>query len=111
MADRSRRRGGSPRGATRLARTAGGFTIQLRPTPAATTTVGGTAGVYSWYLQSLVEGWVQGSSTNNGIILRAHTETISNLLRFSLSETSTQNPPKLVVGWVDRTGLRHHFTT
>lgn len=80
-------------------------------TPAATTTVGGTLGVYSWYLQSLVEGWVQGSSTNNGIILRAHNETISNLLRFSSSETSSQNPPKLVIGWVDRTGLRHHFTT
>jgi RHS repeat-associated protein len=80
-------------------------------TPAATTTVGGTLGVYSWYLASLVDGWVHGSSANNGIILRAHDETVSNLLRFSSSETSTQNPPKLVVGWVDRTGLRHHFTT
>jgi len=59
-------------------------------TPAAWTngSVGPSTGWYHWYLSSVVQGWVAGSLTNNGVILRADNEATTNQLTFYSSEAN-----------------------
>lgn len=52
-----------------------------------TTTVGTATGTYHWYLTALAQSWVNGSAANNGILLRATSETTNDELTFSSSES------------------------
>lgn len=59
-------------------------------TPAAWTNsaVGPATGWYHWYLSSVVQGWVNGSSINDGLILKADNEATTNQLTFYSSEAN-----------------------
>jgi YD repeat-containing protein len=77
------------------------------PSPAASTTVAlGASGWTYWNPLNLVQGWVSGSIANNGVMLAASTESLTNLVEFY----STQNPapqqdwPYLLVQYSLRTG-------
>jgi RHS repeat-associated protein len=50
------------------------------------TSVGPTLGWYHWYLAPTVQGWVTGSSVNNGLILKTDNEGSANQLTFNSSE-------------------------
>jgi len=69
-------------------------------TPATWTngSVGPSTGWYHWYLAPVVQGWVNGSSVNTGLLLKADNETATNQLTFYSSETgNTANWPYLKV--------------
>jgi YD repeat-containing protein len=44
--------------------------------------VGPTVGTYYWYPTSLVQGWVNGSTTNDGMLLKQTTESTGNQFTF-----------------------------
>jgi RHS repeat-associated protein len=52
------------------------------PAPSYTTTVGPTVGSYHWYPTQLVQGWVNGSTANDGMLLKQTTETTTDLFTF-----------------------------
>ena len=65
-------------------------------TAAATTNGIAATGVwYSWSPTSLVQGWVNGTIANDGLLLKEPTENVTNVLAFN-SATGT-NPPYLQV--------------
>ncbi len=69
-------------------------------TPSAWTNsaVGPTSGWYHWYLSSVVQGWVNGSTTNRGVLLRADNEsTLNQLTFFSSQAAQSANWPYLKV--------------
>jgi RHS repeat-associated protein len=73
--------------------TAGG---DFSGTAAATTNGIAASGVwYSWSPTTLVQGWVNGSIANDGLLLKEPTENVNNVLGFN-SATGT-NPPYLQV--------------
>src|SRR5438094_26807 len=65
-------------------------------TAAATTNGIAAAGVwYNWAPTQLVQGWVNGTIPNNGLILKEPTENVTNVLSFNSATGS--NPPYLQV--------------
>lgn len=63
-----------------------------------TTTVGTATGTYHWYLTALTQTWVNGSATNDGVLLKAASETTSDELTFYSSESQhSSNWPVLKV--------------
>jgi len=73
--------------------TAGG---DFSGTAAATTNgIAATAVWYSWSPTALIQGWVNGSISNDGLILKEPTENTTNVLSFN-SATGT-NPPYLQI--------------
>lgn len=73
--------------------TAGG---DFNSTAAATTNGIASTGIwYTWTPTSLIQGWVNGSIANDGLILKEPTESTTNVLSFN-SATGT-NPPYLQV--------------
>jgi len=64
----------------------------------AAATINGIAAINAWYSWSptaLVQGWVNGSIANDGVIVKEPTENVNNVLSFN-SATAT-NPPYLQV--------------
>lgn len=73
--------------------TAGG---DFSGTAAATTSGIAATGVwYSWSPTSLVQGWVNGTIANDGLLLKEPTENVTNVLGFN--SASATNPPYLQV--------------
>jgi len=65
-------------------------------TAAATTSGIAATGVwYSWSPTALVQGWVNGSIANNGLLIKEPTESVNNVLSFNRATGS--NPPYLQV--------------
>jgi RHS repeat-associated protein len=61
-------------------------------------TVGAANGLVSWYPTKLVQGWVDGSIANNGVIVRDVTaSTTNNRLTISSSEASSNKPVLQVI--------------
>jgi hypothetical protein len=53
------------------------------PTPAYTNpAIGPAAGTYNWYPTQLVQAWVNGSTANNGLLLKQTNEAAANLFAF-----------------------------
>ncbi|MHB8468190.1 MAG: RHS repeat-associated core domain-containing protein [Gaiellaceae bacterium] len=67
--------------------------------------VGGSTGVWAdWYPIQLVQGWVNGSIPNDGILLKQTSESQNNVLSFASSQAAA-NKPLLVVRYVAELGL------
>jgi len=65
-------------------------------TAAATTNgIAATGAWYTWSPTALVQGWVNGTIANNGLIVKEPTENVTNILSFN-SATGT-NPPYLQI--------------
>ncbi|MDP9372012.1 MAG: DNRLRE domain-containing protein [Chloroflexota bacterium] len=91
--------------------TAGG---DVMTTPTTTNPgVGGALGWYHWYPTRLVQGWVDGTVANHGLLLKATTEQGGNVLRFTSSRDTTYASewPYLHVRYMPWTGERglHKF--
>ncbi len=76
--------------------------------------VGGTTGAaLQWPVRKLVQGWVDGSLANNGLLVKQQAESVNNVLRFSTSwSTATgAQPPVLRITWERGIGLwgRYRF--
>jgi RHS repeat-associated protein len=79
-------------------------------TPAAVQTVGDTSGFVDWYPTRLVQGWVDGSIDNRGVLVRDVTpNTTSNELDFSSREGGSVTP-ELDIVWAPRTGQLGSYT-
>ncbi len=73
-------------------------------------TIGGTTGTtFSWYPTSLVQDWVDGISTNNGLLVKQATESVSNVLHFNSNEAGS-HAPALVVTYQARIGDSSQYT-
>jgi RHS repeat-associated protein len=60
-------------------------------------------GMKYWYITRMVKDWIaKGHDDNDGVILKAEDESVSQLLKFSSVESN--NPPSLTVTW-DRAGM------
>ena len=72
-------------------------------------TVGGGAGWEHFHPTELVEDWIAGTHTNNGLLLKASDEsTVTGSVGFDSS--SGTNPPSLTVEWERRRGLEGRWT-
>lgn len=75
-------------------------------TPVDTRTIGWANNRWEFYPRDLVQGWVDGSIANNGMLLKTD-EVLANELTFASSESITAgNRPSLWIDWTDRLGLR-----
>jgi len=86
----------------------GQFTSQ----PVATSTVSTTPGWVHWYPSAqLVQGWVDGSVANTGLILKEPNESVVNLLQFYSAEYATSSYwPSLKITYVTPAGDRGSST-
>ena len=82
-------------------------------TPTATNSnVVGGPGVRTWPIASLVQAWADGTSPNNGMLVRYGDESTGPLIDFASSEhTDSSKRPQLVVRWLPLHGDRSHYTT
>jgi hypothetical protein len=61
---------------------------------------GATAGYKHWYPTTLVQQWVDGTYSNDGILMKADTETVTNVVSFaSRQEPNSSQQPYLTVNW------------
>lgn len=58
-----------------------------------------------WYPSELVQGWVDGSIANNGLLIKQPAENVAQVVRFAQSGA---NQPFLDVRYEPRTGLQRH---
>jgi RHS repeat-associated protein len=80
-------------------------------TAAAVQTVGDATGFVDWYPTRLLQGWVDGTIDNHGVLIRDVTpNTTSNELDFSSREGGSVTP-ELDIVWAPRTGAlgSYHF--
>ncbi|MGH9061888.1 MAG: DNRLRE domain-containing protein, partial [Acidimicrobiales bacterium] len=78
-------------------------------TPAAVNPSVGSGGTgwYHWWPTQLVQGWVNGSATNRGVLLKETSENINDVFHFySGEDASSSNWPYLTVKWDTPTGLQ-----
>lgn len=88
--------------------TAGG---DFGATQQAVQTVSPSNGWDYWYPTQLVQGWVDGSIPNNGLILKEPTENVGNVLYFDDSESATSsNWPSLQIFYQPPIGARSFST-
>ncbi len=66
------------------------------PTPAATTNVSGS-GAYPWNIQSIVQGWVNGTFTNYGVIMKFATENFNGEKKFGARTDAVADRPTLTI--------------
>lgn len=80
-------------------------------TATASATAGGTTGNWSrWYPTPLVQNWVNGTTPNDGLILKEPTENANNVLSFDSSEASTSSDwPYLQVAYSQWLGQRGFY--
>jgi VCBS repeat-containing protein len=71
----------------------------FKPTAISTTTVPATNGAYNWNLLSMVQSWFNGTSVNNGVLIKQANETSQDKKHvFGSSENTTvANKPKLTI--------------
>jgi RHS repeat-associated protein len=85
------------------------------PTASSTRTgIGGATGLsHQWPIRKLVQGWVDGSLPNHGLLLKQQQENVNNVLRFSGTSggTPSERWPELRVTWERGIGLwgRYRF--
>jgi len=89
--------------------TTGGGTFN--PTALDTEAIGPTAGAYRWvHLTQLIQNWVNGTSTNQGFLVRASNESSAGLLQFYNQNYGTSGTdshrPHLRVQWNNWNGLQ-----
>jgi YD repeat-containing protein len=85
-----------------------GGDIPSTPDASATTTV--TSGWNHWYARKLVQGWVNKSIPNYGVILKdTNTASLGNVLHFRASE-QTGTGPFVEVEWQSRLGVQDRYT-
>ena len=85
--------------------------------PAATSTregIGGATGVsHQWPIRKLVQGWIDGSFANHGLLVKQQAENVNNVLRFNGTSGGTPSAhwPELRVTWERGIGLwgRYRF--
>jgi len=88
--------------------TAGG---DFGATPQAVQTISPSNGWDYWYPTQLVQGWVDGSIPNNGLILKEPAENVGNVLYFYDSESATSsNWPSLQIFYQPPIGARSFST-
>jgi RHS repeat-associated protein len=79
-------------------------------TAASVQTIGDTSGFVDWYPTRLVQGWVDGSIDNHGVLVRDVTpNTTSNELDFSSREGGSVTP-ELDIVWAPRIGQLAKYT-
>ena len=80
--------------------------------PVWTTNVGTQAGVfYQWYVTSLVQGWSNGTVTNDGLEVKAADESQVNWVGFDSSEdTTSAHWPYLNIKWEQWLGVKGYST-
>jgi RHS repeat-associated protein len=81
-------------------------------TPAATNPkVGVVAGWYHWYPTRLVQGWLNGTVSNAGLILKEPTENVNNLLAFYSSHVKSSSAwPYLKITYEPWVGQQSFYT-
>jgi RHS repeat-associated protein len=74
-------------------------------------TVGWTNQQWAWYPTTLVQQWVNGTTPNNGVVFKNHTESsTSNVLSLgSLENATPANRPTMYVLWARRLGERGSY--
>ena len=72
--------------------------------PATSATVGPDPGFYYWYPTELVQSWVDRSTANHGLVLKAANESVTNLLSFDSTYSLYGSPPYLDVEYEPRLG-------
>ncbi|HET9732200.1 MAG TPA: DNRLRE domain-containing protein [Acidimicrobiales bacterium] len=72
----------------------------------------GSGSGYYWFPTQLVQGWVEGSTANDGLIIKEPTESAATQFDFWSSTSSTPSgyAPKLAVYWQPRVGLFPYYT-
>ena len=59
-----------------------------------------------WFPTALVQGWVDGSTPNDGMIVKGHDETTGDMVQFYSSDApSSTNWPTLTVAYIPRLGM------
>jgi RHS repeat-associated protein len=77
---------------------------------AASNTVGSTIGWYKWFPRQLVQSWIDGSATNNGLLVKEDTErSIVNRFFFNSSAAPFSQLPYLDVVYEPQTGQRPYY--
>ena len=70
----------------------------------------GTAKWYTWYPSELVQGWVDRSVDNHGLILKGPGSSAPNMVEFSSNDFDATHRPYMDVKWKHRLGIRDHWT-
>ena len=66
----------------------------------------GATGTVTWYPTALVQGWVDGSTPNDGMIVKGHDETTGDMVQFSSSDApSSTTWPTWTVAYIPRPGM------
>jgi RHS repeat-associated protein len=87
--------------------TAGG---DFDSTVAASNTVTDTVGWFKWFPRQLVQGWIDGSIQNNGVVVKEATErSINNRFYFNSSQAPFTQLPYLDVVYEPQTGQRPYY--
>jgi hypothetical protein len=72
--------------------------------PADIKTIGNASGFVDWYPTRLVQGWVDGSIPNHGVLIRdVNPNTTANEMNFSSADAGGSTP-ELDIVWAPRTG-------
>jgi RHS repeat-associated protein len=87
--------------------TAGGDTdasaTQVQPLPWGPNFLGDAGEPLGWDVSGLVQSWLRDPSTNHGVRVKAHDETINNVMSFD-SPTGAAQGPWLAIDWRNRPG-------
>jgi pimeloyl-ACP methyl ester carboxylesterase len=68
-----------------------------RPQPESFVDISGVPEWFEWDVTDVVQGWVEGSLSNNGLLLRGASAYSLNSVTFASSEATADHRPKLVV--------------
>jgi hypothetical protein len=76
---------------------------QVQPLPWGDNFQGDPQEPLGWDVSGLVQSWLRDPTTNHGVLVRAHDESVSNVMSFD-SPTGTHQGPYLAIDWRTRPG-------